>query len=268
MKVTINNKICEVKNNIKADEIVKLYKKNADLIIINGFPVDKNEIINKNDEIVLIKKDEIPTESEFEYMLMARHTPKIYEKLKKSSVAIAGLGGLGSNCAVTLSRMGVGKLKLIDYDIVEPSNLNRQYYFISQIGMKKTIALKNTIENINPYTNIELSNIYVTKDNIKETFTGYDVILECFDKNDTKAMFVENIIKYFPNSYLIAVSGIAGIYPHDIFTTKKLGKNCIILGDFTNEAKKGVGLMASRAAIAANIQSNMAIRYLIGEENR
>lgn len=267
MKITINDKIVELTNSHTAKTIKEMFKNNADLVIINGFPVSLDEKVNNGDNIVLIKKGERPSFDEFESMMMARHTPEIHKKLKKSSVAIAGLGGLGSNAAVTLSRMGVGNIKIFDFDVVEPSNLNRQYYFVSQLGMKKTDALKDTIKNVNPFVNIETCDIFINEDNIKDNFNGFDVILECFDNEKSKAMFVTSVIKYFPQSYLIAVSGIAGIYPHTLFTTKKLGKSCIILGDFENEAKKGLGLMASRASIAANIQANIAIRYIVGEDN-
>ncbi len=267
MKVKINSKNVDVKENITVLDIKEIYKKNADLVIINGFPATKDTIIKENDEIVLIKKGETPTEDDFEYMLTSRHTPKVHEKLKKSSVAIAGLGGLGSNCAISLARMGIGRLKIIDFDVVEPSNLNRQQYFISQIGMKKVDALNDIIKMVNPFVNVELSYNFIEKDNIKEIFNGFDVILECFDNRDTKAMFVSEVIKTFPNSFLVAVSGIAGIYSHTLFTMKKLGKSCIILGDFTNEATFGEGLMATRAAIAANIQANIAVRHILGESN-
>ena len=60
--------------------------------------------------------------------MLVRNNPSIMEKLKKGKVAIAGLGGLGSNIAVSLARIGVGNLLLVDFDVVEPSNLNRHHY--------------------------------------------------------------------------------------------------------------------------------------------
>ncbi len=88
----------------------------------------------------------MPPQDEFESLMCARHTPHVFEKVKSAKVAIAGLGGLGSNIAVNLARTGVGNLHLIDFDIVEPSNLNRQQYKVKHLGLYKTEALKNEIK--------------------------------------------------------------------------------------------------------------------------
>ena len=267
MKVTINSR----PENIDACENLESLKKRfsplADLIIINGFPAEKDTPIKENDEIIFIKKNTPPTFEEFEYMLTARHTPKIHKKLKNASVAIGGLGGLGSNAAVSLARMGIGRLKLVDFDTVEPTNLNRQHYFIPQIGMKKTDALAETVARVNPFIKIEKADILVTNRNICEIFSGFDVILECFDNKNTKAMFTGEVLKKLPNSFLIGASGVAGVFSHKLFQTKPLGKSCVIIGDFENEAAEGMGLMATRAAIAANIQANIAVRHILGEGN-
>ncbi len=74
--------------------------------------------------------------------MIARHTPNLHNKLKSGKVAVLGLGGLGSNIAISLSRVGVGEIILVDYDVVEPSNLNRQQYFVKHIGMKKNRGTK------------------------------------------------------------------------------------------------------------------------------
>ena len=267
MTIKVNSKIETAKKGEKALSLKNRFKPEADLIIINGFPADDNTEIKENDEIILIKKNCVPTMEEMEYMLTSRHTPKIHNKLKNASFAIAGLGGLGSNAAVSLARMGIGRIKLVDFDIVEPSNLNRQYYFIPQIAMKKTDALEETIKKLNPLTKIEKADIIVTESNISEIFSDFDVILECFDNKDTKAMFVANVLKKLPKSFLVAASGVAGIFSHKLIKTKTLGKSCVIIGDFENEAAQGMGLMATRAAIAANIQANIAVRHILGESD-
>ncbi len=79
---------------------------------------------------------------------------KIKKKLLDSSVGIAGLGGLGSNAAIALARAGVGKLVLVDFDLIERDNLNRQYYFSDQIGRAKVDAIKGNINRINPNINV------------------------------------------------------------------------------------------------------------------
>lgn len=267
MMIKINSKIQNIPQGETVASLKKRFKPNADLVIINGFPAKETDIITDNNEIILIKKGEMPSEEEFECMLSARHTPGVYEKLKRASVAIAGLGGLGSNAAVTLSRMGIGHLKLVDFDIVEPSNLNRQYYNITHIGMKKTDAMQEIIKNINPFIQIETADIKITEENAAKVFTGFDVILECFDESETKAMFVAEIIKKLPYIFLIGASGVAGVFSHELFKIRRLGKNCVIVGDFINGAAPKLGLMASRAAIAANIQANIAVRHILGESD-
>ena len=82
----------------------------------------------------------IPTFEEFERIMIERHTKPVYDRLKNASVAIAGLGGLGSNIAVSLARAGVGTLFLTDFDRVDLSNLNRQQYTVNDIGRYKTEA--------------------------------------------------------------------------------------------------------------------------------
>ncbi len=267
MKIKINSETADALPGETAASVRGRFKPEADIIIINGFPAKETDAVKNGDEIVLIKKGETPSGRELECMLSARHTPGVYEKLKKASAAVAGLGGLGSNAAVTMARMGVGRLKLVDFDIVEPSNLNRQYYDITQIGMKKTEALRRAIKNINPAVMVETADIKITEENAAEIFAGFGVILECFDESETKAMFAAEILKRLPEAFLIGASGVAGVFSHELFKTRRLGKNCVIVGDFTNEAAPGSGLMASRAAIAANIQANIAIRHILGERD-
>ena len=126
---------------------------------------------------------------------------------------------------------------------------------------------KVPFSTVNPFVKIEKVDITVTEHNVTELFSGFDVVLECFDNRNTKAIITAQILKKLPDTFLIGASGVAGIFSHELFKTKKLGKNCIIIGDFENEATEGVGLMATRATIAANIQANIAIRHILGEDN-
>ena len=85
--------------------------------------------------------------------MASRHTPGVHALLKQACVGIAGVGGLGSAVAVSLARIGVGKLIIADFDVVEPSNLNRQQYFVDQLGYFKVDALTENLRRINPYVN-------------------------------------------------------------------------------------------------------------------
>ncbi len=240
------------------------HKSDADIVIVNSFIISNDISINDGDTITLIKRGEIPTNDELEALLIARHTPNIYEKLKHAKIAIAGLGGLGSNIAISLARMGIGTLKIVDYDVVEPSNLNRQNYNISQIGQLKTDATKNNIEGATTLTKVITDNVLITKDNVVNLFDGYDILIEALDNADTKYMLISEALN-IDNLFIIGASGVAGLFDTDLFRTRQVANKCIIVGDFVNEAKQGLGLMATRVAVAANIQANIAIRKILGE---
>lgn len=265
MKILVNELSVVAEDGVTVKDMVTRFKPNADVFILNSFPVESHCSLCEGDRLVLIAKGKRPGVNELESMLAARHTVGVYEKLKNSSVAIAGVGGLGSHAAVTLARMGVGKITIVDYDVVEPSNLNRQVYSISQLGMKKVDALKATLIGINPYLEIEAVDRYVEDQNIAKIFNGYNVIIEGFDLAENKALFISAVLTRLPDSFIIGASGIAGYCSASSFTSKRIGKMCVIIGDFEREATLGEGLMASRVSIAGNIQANIAIRYLLGE---
>ncbi len=135
--------------------VADLYKAGADVLILNGFPAPADTALSDGDELFLIRRGEVPTEEELEYLMAARHTPGVHARLKRAVVGIAGVGGLGSSVAVALARVGVGRLMIADFDVVEPSNLNRQQYFIDQIGSYKVEALASNLRRINPYVTVE-----------------------------------------------------------------------------------------------------------------
>ena len=147
MNITVNGKNINIENNTTIYDLTLLLNIEADLFIVNSFPVDKSYILNNNDNIALIKKGQMPDKEHLEYLLFSRQGVEVYNKLKTSKVVVCGIGGLGSHVAISLARSGVGTIKIIDFDVVEPSNINRQSYFINQIGLYKTQALKNIIEN-------------------------------------------------------------------------------------------------------------------------
>ncbi|WP_273266106.1 sulfur carrier protein ThiS adenylyltransferase ThiF [Flexistipes sinusarabici] len=265
INITVNEKNLQFEEGKTLLDVKEAVKPDADVIIINGFQTTENTEINKGDSIALIKKGEIPSREEMEFLMAARHTPGIHSVLKKSSAAVAGLGGLGSNIAINLARMGVGRLKIIDFDVVEPSNLNRQQYFIHQIGKNKVDALLETLQQINPYLEYECENIYITEDKVEEIFLDYQVVLEAFDKAENKAMLIGKFMRVFPEKCIIGASGVAGIYDTRSIGIRQLGQNAYIVGDLENEARPGRGLMSTRVAVAAGIQSNLAVRYLTGD---
>jgi sulfur carrier protein ThiS adenylyltransferase len=269
LKEKIKIKVNENKKEINEDETCfKLrdkLKPNSDVVILNGFPLEEDKPLKEGDSIVFIKKGQVPNKEELRGVMMARHTPGVHERVANARVAIAGVGGLGSNIAISLARVGVGFIRIIDFDVVEPSNLNRQQYLIRDIGEYKVKALKEHILEINPFIHVDSKVKKIEKENIKELFSDVDIVIEAFDNAKYKAMLSNEVLAAIRDKVLIASSGMAGFYSSNDITTKKVNSKFYICGDGINEAKEGSGLMAPRVAICANHMANMALRIILGE---
>lgn len=199
--------------------------------------------------------------------LNERHSPETQALLNQGNVAIAGLGGLGSNIAYALARIGVGHLHLIDFDCVDITNLNRQQYFMEHIGMYKTDALKSLLLKINPYLDIRTDCVKVTEENLVDLFKDNDIICEAFDVPEAKALLVNGILEHFPEKHLISGSGMAGYESSNLIHTRKVTEHFYLCGDETSEVRYGHGLMAPRVAICAAHEANMVTRLILGENN-
>lgn len=234
------------------------------ITILNGFQTSEDMQIHDGDTVSIIKKGVMPSYDELESMMTARHTPRVHQKVKKAKVAICGLGGLGSNIAVMLARTGVGFLKLIDFDIVEPSNLNRQNYYVKHLGMFKTDALSQQIKDINPFIQVESETVKITSQNAQRILDGYDYICEAFDNPESKAMLVETVLSKLTDKKIVCGSGMAGFESSNKIVTRSPIKNLYISGDSENEAKPGNGLMAPRVSVCAGHQANMILRLIMG----
>ncbi len=269
ISIFVNEKRYEVPEGTTFYDIKNKVKDNADIIIINGHSVENEEDlykeVNVGDHIVLIKRGEIPSSQELESLMMARHKPGVHEKVKKSVVGIAGLGGLGSTVAIALARVGIGKLVLVDFDVVEPSNLNRQQYYIRHIGMYKVDAIKEIIGEINPYVAIDTHLAKVDENNVGSLFKDVDILVEAFDTANAKRMLIESFHKCYPTRPIVSASGLAGYYSSNLIKVRKVTPYLYIVGDEEYSAEVGIGLMAPRVGIAANIQANTAIRIIMNQ---
>lgn len=234
-----------------------------DVVILNGFQISTDHPLKDGDFLSVIPKGVMPKEEELESMMAARHTPDVHHRVKKAKVAIAGLGGLGSNIALMLARTGVGQLLLVDFDVVEPSNLNRQQYSIRHLGMNKTDALYQQIRQINPFIHVTTRNIRVDENNVCELFDGYDIVCEAFDNADAKSMLVNTVLEKLPQTTVVAASGMAGYGSSNLIQTKKVMNRFYLCGDLQSEARIGCGLMAPRVEICAGHQANMILRLLL-----
>ena len=241
-------------------------KPEADIVILNGAAMGADSPLAAGDEVCLIKRGEAPSEDELEALMVARHTPGVHAKLKAATVGIAGLGGLGSAIAVALARVGIGKLILADFDVVEPSNLNRQQYFVDQLGLLKTEALVSNLRKINPYVELEARTVKLTPDNIFPMFGKTDVMIEAFDRADQKVMLMQSFAAQKPEIPFVGASGMAGYSSGETIGVQKMGKNIYVVGDLETGAKPGCGLMAPRVGIAASMQANLALRLIVEGE--
>lgn len=197
-----------------------------------------------------------------EQLIFSRHEPQALAALRRSTVGIAGAGGLGSNAAITLARAGVGCLIIADFDKVEPSNLNRQQYTVKQIGARKVAALRANLAGIAPFTRYAAHDVKITPSNIKRVFGAADLLIEAFDKASEKSMLIKTWLKLYPSKPIIAASGLAGYGKNAQLRTRRMG-NLHICGDGVSEPAPCVSPMAPRVAIVANMQANLAVELLI-----
>jgi sulfur carrier protein ThiS adenylyltransferase len=189
----------------------------------------------------------------------------ITDKLGRSVVGIAGLGGIGSNVAIALARAGVGKIIIADFDNVEQSNLNRQQYFIDQIGRYKVDCMIEDIRRINPDVKVEGHRTKLIADNIPEIFADADCIAECFDGASAKQMIVQTVLTKMHRPIIVSVSGLAGYGKSNEIQTRRVSPRFILIGDGQSGVDTCKILTAPRVAVAAAHQANAIIELIIDE---
>lgn len=263
MKIQLNERTVEVESGTSLFALRDRIKPSADVVICNGAVASDDLPLSEGDSVSLIRRGEVPSGEELEALMAARHTPGVHQKVKAATVGIAGLGGLGSSIAVALARVGFGKLILADFDVVEPSNLNRQQYFIDQIGLPKTEALRSNLKKINPYVDVETQTVKVTTENVEPIFGAVDVMIEAFDRADQKAMLLQTFTAACPDTPFVGASGMAGYASEETIGIRKIGPTVYIVGDLKTGAQPGCGLMAPRVGIAAHMQANLALRLIV-----
>lgn len=197
--------------------------------------------------------------------LFGKIDPKIREKIANKTIGIAGAGGLGSNVAVSLARCGIDKLVIADFDKVEYSNLNRQYYFLDQVGMYKVDALYETIKRINPFIKIEKYKTELNSLNVKNVFSKVDILVEALDKAEVKKMLIENWTEHFPEKPIIIASGVYGFGDFEKLRIKVVDK-IYICGDQVTEIKNDFSTLSPKIGIVSNMQSDLVVKILVNEE--
>jgi sulfur carrier protein ThiS adenylyltransferase len=195
---------------------------------------------------------------------MKRNT--IFSHLRKFKVGIAGAGGLGSNCAIALARTGLGHLVISDFDIVSRGNLDRQYYFAHQLGMKKVDALKENIESIGFETIIEIHDIKLDKLTIKEIYKDCDIIVEAFDDAEMKHVLADTVLSAWPDKALVMGSGMAGYGKSELINERRLGNNLVVCGDEISEVSEENPPLAPRVGIVSHMQANAVVDILMNRK--
>jgi len=204
--------------------------------------------------------------ADLEEAFFSKHDPAIVSVLKEAKIGIAGVGGLGSNVAVSLARAGIGTLVLTDFDVVEPSNLNRQQFFIDQLGKTKVDALRENLVRINPFSSYEIHHLKLDAGNISQIYSDVEILVEAFDGVEMKLMLIETWVKNFPNRPLIVGSGIAGYGGNNDCRTKRIFDQVYVCGDGKSDAGI-IPPIAPKVALIAALQANLVLELLLNKKH-
>ena len=203
-----------------------------------------------------------PTKDEWKKALEERHGKELQQAFSSATVAICGLGGLGSNIAIHLARADVGKLILIDFDRVDITNLHRQQYKADQIGRYKTDALADNLREVAPYIELETHAERITEENAVTLLSDAGIICEAFDDAECKAMLTNTVLSEMPDKYLVAASGMAGMGVTNSVKTRRITSRFYLCGDEMSEVSDGIGLVAPRVALCAAHQAHTVLRII------
>lgn len=207
----------------------------------------------------------IPTKEEMTAALCKKQGAELQKTFAAATVAVCGLGGLGSNIAISLARAGVGKLILIDFDRVDVTNLHRQQYKACQVGEVKTQALQQNLKEIAPYVELETHTVRITEENAQELLCDADVICEAFDNAECKAMLVNTVLENMPEKYLVSGSGMAGMGTANSIRTRRVMERFYLCGDGVSDVNETTSLVSARVMLCAAQEAHTVLRILAGQ---
>lgn len=199
----------------------------------------------------------------FRANLIKKMGEKNFNKVRSVRVGIAGAGGLGSNCALNLVRVGFEKLTIADFDRVDASNLDRQFYFLDQVGMYKVEALETNLYRINPGLDLKIIKEKIEKNNVKHIFADCDIVAECLDTAVYKKTLLEEIL--IMRKFVVAVSGLGGIGSSDEIKIHRVKENLVIIGDLRSDICQKPAL-SPRVNVAAAKQADIILEYVIDKD--
>ncbi len=184
--------------------------------------------------------------------------------LEKVRIGVAGAGGLGSNCAMHLVRSGIRHLVVADFDVVGESNLNRQFFFRDQLGMKKVDALKANLLRIDPEADVQAVDVRLDAASTRELFEDCDIVVEAFDVVEAKTMILSTLMPL--GMRLVTASGLAGWGKSNAMRVRKMGANVVVVGDGETGVATDVAPASPRVGIAAAMEANAVVAWLLGKE--
>lgn len=191
-------------------------------------------------------------------------TPAERAVLEKVRIGVAGAGGLGSNCAMHLVRSGIRHLVVADFDVVGESNLNRQFFFRDQLGMKKVDALKANLLRIDPEVDVQAVDVRLDAASTRELFEDCDIVVEAFDVVEAKTMILSTLMPL--GMRLVTASGLAGWGKSNAMRVRKMGANVVVVGDGETGVATDVAPVSPRVGIAAAMEANAVVAWLLGKE--
>jgi sulfur carrier protein ThiS adenylyltransferase len=226
---------------------------------------DPGTVLQSHDRLYLYDSRCTEERTDLAGLIFERQPREATEKLRNACVGIAGAGGLGSVVAENLSRAGVGKLIVADFDTVEPSNLNRQRFRLQQLGLPKAAALRENLRQCCPFTSVDAVQERIDADNCVRVFSTCAIVCECFDVAESKASLVTALRRHMPECSVIAASGLAGCGTARSITIRRVSDRLYIVGDQHSDAGTGMGLFAPRVGIVASLQAHVALQLILGE---
>ena len=188
-------------------------------------------------------------------------TEKERRILEGAKIGIAGVGGLGSNCAMHLVRAGVRRLVVCDFDTVNASNLNRQFFFQDQLGRKKVDAVEENLRRIEPDLDLDMRDLRLDAENVRSVFADSDIVVEAFDSAEAKVMLLKTLMP--TGKRLVTASGLAGWGRSGEIVLRQMGPNVIAIGDGATSVGNGVAPHSPRVGIAAAMEANTVIAWLL-----
>ncbi len=202
----------------------------------------------------------------FETVLLNQWGEAKFRLIQALKIGIAGTGGLGSNCAVNLVRSGFKQLVLVDFDKVETSNLNRQFYFLDQLGMAKVDALRINLLRINPALELETYSERMERGNLPRFFGDCQIIVEAVDRAEVKQMIIEYGCS--TGKFVVSASGLAGYGQSDALRVRHFREDLVVVGDLQSEVGPGLAPVSPRVNIAAAKQADVILEWALKEKGR